>query len=252
MSTESLRVLSAESVQVLKNSIAHRPSLLDMSFEDLRSELRLVLVPSPYQFNASIELLMPEGSGQDSNRDVENSINALDALPGLTPALATDDRLWVTLSFSTYRAYSLARWPIVAGGAERLQNNIRNHFFASGVRGRMRDNAVSRLWWMGHIASRVDGMDPNTVFDILFANSDYRSNLLERNSTSNATSVLSAILAISHEAYESGLEYKRAAFRSFMSRVDLLGGRCNLASLKVADLVERLRPIYLAAYSASN
>lgn len=250
MSIEPLRVLSSESVQVLKSAVMKKPTLLALDFNDLVSDLRLVLVPSPYRLDHSVSLLSPEGISQQSNRDTENCQLVIRALPGITPALATDDRLWVTLSFGEFKDYCLARWPVDSGGHERAPANIRNHFFANGVRGRMRDNAVSRLWWMGHIASRVDGVDSATVFDILFANSDYRSSLLERPSSSNATAVISAIIQITREAYEAGMLYRRSAFRSFMSRVDLLGGRCNLAALQVHELTERLRPLYLSAYES--
>ena len=251
MSIESLRVLSFDSVQELRRIVPARPELTALPFEELLAELRLNLVRSAYLFDSGVSLFIPRGISQEENMDVANCRQMLQALPGLTPALATDDRLWVTLTFSVFREYTLARWPIGARGEENQASNIKNHFFASGVRGRMRDNSVSRLWWMGHIASRVESLHPDEVFGILYSNSDYRSNLLERNSTSNATPVLSAILEITREAYQKGIAYQRPAFRSFMSRVDLLGGRCNLAALSSSELISKLRPLYAAAYEAA-
>jgi hypothetical protein len=249
MSSESVQVLSSESVQLLKEGITTRPDLIDLSLDEIRAELGLTLVGTSYKRDPSVSLKLPSGSKQSENQDVANSVLLLKALPGLTPATATDDRLWATLSFGVFKEYALTRWPIDARGPANRVVNIRTHFFANGVRGRMRDNAISRLWWMGQIAARVSDMSPEVTFDILFGNSDYRSNLLERNSTSNATSVLTAILRLSYDAYQAGKPYQRLAFRRFMSRVDMLGGRCNLAALAPDVLYAKLRPIYDAAYN---
>ena len=173
----------------------------------------------------------------------------LKILSELTPAQATDERLWATLCFSEFRDYVGERWRFRSADGTKLQNHISNHWFASGVRGRMRDNGISRLWWMGYTAKSIPEFSLEKVFDILFFNSDYRSNLLERNSTANAVNVTTAILKITDEAYTSGTLFKRSSFRNFMSKVDTLGGRSNLASMDVASLVKVLKPIYTEAYA---
>ena len=112
----------------------------------------------------------------------------------------------------------------------------------------MRDNGVSRLWWMGYIASKVPDMNMNSVFDLLFANSDYRSSLLERTGSSNALSVLVAVLKISNEFFNQGIVYEREKFREFMRQVNFLGGRRNLAAMSHKDLIDLFRPLYRQAY----
>ena len=112
----------------------------------------------------------------------------------------------------------------------------------------MRDNAISRLWWMGHIASRIPGRDVDEVFEVLFLNSDYRSSLLERNSSANSINVTAAVLNVSKSAYDSGVPFKRESFRTFMKDLDFLGGRVHLATLNTDDLVDLLKPMYNRAY----
>ena len=86
----------------------------------------------------------------------------------------------------------------------------------------MRDNAVARLWWMAHIAKRVQVSSYEEVLKTLFFNSDYRSSLLERNSSANAINVVVSILSISQKAFSSGIEFERAKFRAFMKTQILL------------------------------
>ena len=94
-------------------------------------------------------------------------------------------------------------------------------------------------------------MSIEQVFSILFENSDYRSSLLERNSSANSLNVLVAVLRVSDSAYRAGTSYDRASFRNFMSKVDTLGGRCSLAALDVKTLVHIFTPIYEESYSES-
>lgn len=249
MSDNLYAVLKSESVQKLKRSILVKPSLMEIPYDELCGELHLSSVSTTYKFNSDITLAMPKGATQELNSDAENCKLILKFLPELTPAQATDERLWVTLCFSEFKNYANERWPFRSTDEAKLQSHISNHWFANGVRGRMRDNAISRLWWMGYMARNIPEFSLEKVFDILFFNSDYRSSLLERNSTANAINVTTAILKITDEAYTSGIPFKRDSFRSFMSKVDTLGGRSNLASMDVASLVKVLKPIYTEAYA---
>jgi len=113
----------------------------------------------------------------------------------------------------------------------------------------MRDNAISRLWWMGYTAKNIPEFSVDKVFEILFFNSDYRSSLLERNSSANSVNVSTAILRITEDAYKNGIQYKRECFRDFMMKVDTLGGRSNLAAMDIGSLVSILKPIYQKSYA---
>ncbi|WP_353427242.1 DUF6339 family protein [Polynucleobacter sp. MWH-UH19D] len=248
MSDNLYSVLKTESVLKLKRSLLANPALLELSFDDLCDELHLSLVTTNYKVNTEVTLVMPKGATQELNGDTENCKLILQILPELTPAQATDERLWVTLCFSLFKGYVNERWPFKSSSEEKIQNHISSHWFANGVRGRMRDNAISRLWWMGYMAKNIPAFSVDKVFEILFFNSDYRSSLLERNSSANAINVTTAILKITDEAYTSGTPFKRDNFRNFMMKVDTLGGRSNLAAMDVDSLVRVLKPIYKEAY----
>lgn len=247
-----LPVLSSDSVQKLKRTIAKNPDLIEDSLESIAGTLSLTYVPTGYQIDASIELASPEGFSQELNKDVENSTRLLACLPNLTPANATDERLWATLSFGKFSPYLQKRWPFRQSNDGKLATHIQNHWFATGVRGRMRDNGVSRLWWMGYIASKVPGLSTDEVHNILFANSDYRSSLLERNSSTNSVVVLSSILKVTHTAIAKGIKYDRACFRDFMKEINLLGGHKNLAAIEQDSLIEMFGPLYEKCYTRNK
>ena len=65
--------------------------------------------------------------------------------------------MWVYLCHCDCPQYVTARWlgrrPDKDEDAVR---EVRNHFFAVGNRALIRDNAVSRLWWLGKIAHDID------------------------------------------------------------------------------------------------
>ena len=248
MSSNLLQVINTQSLQKLRLAVLANPDIIEMKFDDLVEKLSLTLVPSAYEFDETISLELPVGFSQAENKDAINCALMLKALPSLSPANATDDRLWVTLSFGPYSDYVQKRWPFRVSEESKLTNHVINHWFAKGPRGRMRDNGVSRLWWMGYIASKVPDMSMNSVFDLLFANSDYRSSLLERTGSSNALSVLVAVLKISNEFFTQGIVYEREKFREFMRQVNFLGGRRNLAAMSHKDLIDLFRPLYRQAY----
>jgi len=101
----------------------------------------------------------------------------------------------------------------------------------------------------GHTAKHITAFTVDKVFEILFFNSDYRSSLLERNSTANAINVTTAILKITDEAYGEGIKFKRESFRNFIKEVNIIGGRSNLAAMDIENLVKVLKPVYRETYA---
>lgn len=240
--------MSTHSVQKLRSAVLAKPDLIEKKLDDLSTEFSLTMVPSSYTIDYSQKLELPEGFSQKENKDTANCLVIHKMLPLLTPAEATDERLWVTLCFGLLSEYVNSRWPLRRSVEDKLSSHVLNHWFGNSVRGRMRDNGVSRLWWMGYISNRVPNMPLETVHEILFANSDYRSNLLERTSSANSLSVLIAILRVSQAAFAEGIPYQRYPYREFMRRVNFLGGRRNLAAMDEVSLINLFAPEYKKCY----
>ena len=245
-----MEVLSTESVEKLRAACQDNPLLINESFEDVFDDLNLTLVPLKLDSVDLTPLKSPAGISQDTNFDLENCKSIYDSLSTLTAAKATDERLWVTLCFRDYSEYVIKRWPLER--AKTPSNHVQDHWFARTSRNRMRDNGISRLWWMAHIAKRVPGSTIDEVLATLFFNSDYRSSLLERNTSANAINVVVSILSISQRAFDSGTEFNREKFRNFMKKVDLIGKRTSLPSLGQDELEQLLSPVYAEAYEMTK
>ena len=96
---------------------------------------------------------------RSAQADIEASRTLYRALPGMTPALAREERVWVRLSHVECLGYARDRW-LTGQIGERLDQQVRLHLFASGLTGIRDDNALSRLWWNMHIATIADPDDP--------------------------------------------------------------------------------------------
>lgn len=245
-----MQILSTESLEKLRSECSTDPQLILKPFDEVVDNFNLTLIPHKYGNKSLPTLQQPDGQTQDKNKDLENCKIIIGSLADLTAADATDERLWATLCFREYATYVRSRWSL--DRAKNAKNHVQEHWFARTNRNRMRDNAIARLWWMAHIAKRVPNSSYEEVLKTLFFNSDYRSTLLERNSSANAINVLVGVLSISQKAFANNIEFNRDKFRDFMKQVDLLGKRTLLPSLSTDDLIQILSPIYDEAYRDKN
>ena len=184
-----------------------------------------------------------------SSHDAENAMLVYRSLEMLTHQQAADERLWTYLCHAECAPYVAARWL----AAHRLSDKdedarvrrVRNHFFASGNRALIRDNALSRLWWLGRIAVRVDPEDPRRFLDILLYRQDVRSALIERPAISMNHDVLRAIYAVMLSCWEDDGPkaelFQREAFRQWMVNLNRRGGVVLLDALSDDQLRKLIR-----------
>ena len=244
---QNLSVLSQQSVDHLRLICKNGVDILKFDFNELKNEFSLSEIETNIQFDPDISLLHPEGQKQESNNDLVNCGLAKKALPNLKDIDATDERLWVTLALKYYKSYSVARWPYQPK-TDHAQHRL-NHWFASTVRNRMSDNAIGRLWWYQRLSSRISPTKYEEILGNIFFNSDYRSSMLERNTSSAITQVVSTIIEITSEQNAKGIHYNRQNFRDFMQKINFLAGRSRLAALNSEQLKDVLQKLYLEAYA---
>lgn len=170
--------------------------------------------------------------------EVACTLSAFNAFPTLTPYLARDERLWVYLTHIIFLDYSRARWPI-PDEDNRAVAHIKKHFFATGARGIERDNAISRLWWMALICSRVRTMPLERALKVFLHQTDVRANIVERPTTAQNINVLSSVLQKLGDSYEGdkGL-YERERFRGMMKELNLKGGTKLLEVLDTHEVIK--------------
>ena len=176
----------------------------------------------------------------DVTDDKENIITIYQALNCLSLQQATDERIWTYLTHVLAKEYTSKRWNAIPEDDEKAVKYIEAHYFVTGVRGLIRDNAVARLWWMGHVASRCKDYSLEKTLSILLKVSDVRANLLERPFASASPEVFSGIIRVLGKVFDSEdpAIYQRKNFREFMKRVNQQGGRIMFNALNSKKLDE--------------
>jgi Family of unknown function (DUF6339) len=257
MSVTKLQILGEDSFNTLHKEVVTSPlDLLKQSnevkdFEDISPQFGLTLVESNYNFDDSMKLTLPRGKSWAENGDRKNCEIIFNALPDLTAIEATDERLWVTLCFNQFNDYANARWPIAIPEGPKspeqvVSNSIREHRFASTARGRWRNNAVSRLWWMAHYAHSFEELDANVVLKILCLDSDLVGNLLGRPWTSNNRKVSIFLLKELQSRYLNidAPPFNRTNFRNTLKELDLRAGKYVLAALDENQIEKLVHDIF--------
>ena len=180
---------------------------------------------------------------QLSSTDVDNAMVVYGSLSNLSVHQASIERMWAYLCHCDCPQYVAARWL-----NRRPQNDedaareVLNHFFAVGNRALIRDNGVSRLWWLGKIAHDVAPDNPRQFLIILLHRQDVRSALIERPSVSMNRRVLREIYEVMKDHWNNGgVLFEREPFRSWMIALNRRGGVVLLDALPGEALRKLLR-----------
>lgn len=219
MSLEPLKYLSESRLAELRSKIPENyerytaGDFLDLSAENgwsielgLKVDLDL------------LKTLSPEG-GADS--EVRNSLLVWRTLSNLSPALATEERIWVRLAHLECLEFSRKRWLDVPSKEARLAA-IETHFFASTQTQTRDDHAIARLWWNAYIAFLAMPDDHELALRTMLGKADIRSNLIERSRTSSrpplAAGIIRAMVA------DPEIADTESGFRLFMKELNKFGG----------------------------
>lgn len=187
-------------------------------------------------------------------RDSDNALRVHDHLGALTPHEASEERLWVYLCHVECADYLRVRWlGKRPKKTEEAVGKVRNHFFARGARALIRDNGISRLWWLGKIAREVDPKDPEAFLRIVLFRQDVRSSLLERPFVSRNVGILREIHRLMKEYWESDRElFERKRFRAWMRGINARGGVVLLDALSPGALRRLLEEEAVAAIAGDD
>ena len=230
-----IRYLRDSTVAALRDSIADNLDLYrsgDFGFLDLDSAQYHEL-PVETDDNALASLKMPAG---DDFFEVENCLAVHEYLKGLSAYDARDERLWCYLTHTVLLKYTLARWPIPTDDTKAV-SHITTHFFAKTNRQIERDNSASRLWWMAHLCTRVQGVSHAEALNAFLYRADVRANIIERPTVAQSTNVFSVILkSLMTSATGKKALFERNAFRQVMVELNSIGGFKLLDSLPETEL----------------
>lgn len=148
---------------------------------------------------------------QKNADDLTNTRLLYDAFKGLSPLQASNKYMWTYLchAIPEYREYIRDRWL-----QEERENTIRNRYFVTTSGSLLNDNALSRLWWYGHLT--YDASNPNhyALTEILLTNQTICTDVMDTFNRMNFSRMKGVLMAIKQfkeeiESNEGITEYFR-------------------------------------------
>ena len=221
MQQDPLHYLSETKLGELRRDVdRHRERYATGDFADLERDNGWAIEASGVTIEYDL-LASLDGAVRTAEGDRAASVALYRALPGMTPALAREERVWVRLSHVECLGYARSRWlPGLEG--EQLDLQVHRHLFGNGLTGIRDDNALSRLWWNMHIAAIADPDDPEGALDLILKTADIRSNFVERPNTAARPPLARAVIrAMRRDQWITSTE---RAFREFMIVLNRDGG----------------------------
>ena len=98
--------------------------------------------------------LTPVAEGGIPNQADRQALDFYRSFDGMSPSLATDERLWAWMTHFRLHAYGLKRWRRPSN--INMKNYVRDHWFNSGSTDAFwRHNTASRTWWIAHTALKA-------------------------------------------------------------------------------------------------
>lgn len=221
MTLQTLKFVSEAKLEELRQQVAaNRERYLSSGFDDLESDNGWSIDAKSCRVDLAA-LAHLNGRDQGAAGDARNSLVLYRALQGMTPALATEERVWVRLTHIECITYCRDRW-LATVASEKLDEQIHKHLFAGGRTGIRDDNALSRLWWNAHIAAIANPEDPSEALQYILMKADIRSNIVERARAGSRAQLLRAI--IRQMKNQAWMTEKEENFRFFMKRLNRDGG----------------------------
>jgi hypothetical protein len=165
--------------------------------------------------------------------EIKNALLVWSVFEGLSPALATEERIWARLTHLECLEFTRKRWLDVSNKDEGIKA-INKHFFASTQTGVRDDNSVSRLWWGAYIAKLAMPDDHETALKTILSKADIRSNLVERSRTGSRPVLAAAIIRAM--VSDPRIAESEDGFREFMKIMNRMGGGELFEVMPVSDV----------------
>ena len=130
---------------------------------------------------------------QKAQEDLVNTRKLYDAFKNLTPWQASNKYMWTYLChvIPEYRAYIRDRWM-----REERENTIRNRFFVTTPGSLLNDNALSRLWWYGHLTYDRKNSNHYALTEVLITNQTICTDVIDTFNRMNYDRMRGVLLAI--------------------------------------------------------
>ena len=241
--SKGLSVPSTSTVDLLRELATEQPEfVIEQSLEVIKNSL-----PDWEEVELDLEIDLSRGLSWPTREGVMDATNAevvrLHILPSLPPNLATDERLWVALTFGPYRDYVRARFPAAKSAAKSPTSFLENHYLCGG-RNFKRSNAIAHLWWLGEL-STSNGSHNREMTEFLMTRQEIYSAVIDRPKLFTSAEVRKAVVSGTQEFFEdSDVAWNKTLFRKVMKELDFLAGRKFLPSLRQEDLTQITKDLF--------
>lgn len=237
---QPLKLFSLATVEALAQDLPKNLHLYASgNFGDLSKQSGWTIETSTAQLDESaIPELLAEATPQ---AEVKNSLLVYDALQGMTPAMARDERIWARLCHVECFHYARARW---LKSSTVHESSVRSHFFARGLPGCRDDNAIGRLWWNAHIARLASPQDVELGLTRLLSKANVRLQVIDRADTAFRQPLVAGIVRILGDEW---LQSEDDAVAHFMYEVNKASGGTVFEALDEASIDKHLASCLHAA-----
>ena len=165
---------------------------------------------------------------QKSEEDLINARNIHEAYRTLTPLQASNKYMWTYLCHAVPKnvEYIRNRWM-----GDMRENTIKTRFFVTNSGSLLNDNALSRLWWYGHLTYDKTQSDPYALTKILLMNQTICTDVMDTMNRMNPNRIKGVLLAIKDFKDEIGDEGITDYFRECKKYLN------HYAAVSVMDLL---------------
>jgi hypothetical protein len=234
VTAEPLKLLSAVVVDQLASCIGqHVERYASGDFRELAQQSGWAIETKLAKWDPSVVDNLDPAGGPEA--EIKNSLLIFNALEGMTPALAREERLWVRLCHIECLDYARQRW---LKGAADVQQQAKLHFFAPSLSGCRDDNAMGRLWWNGYVASLASPDDVELGLRRLLARANIRLQVVDRADTAFRLPLIQGIFRILGS--ETWFASYDAAIADFMFEVNKRSGGIVFEALEPAAVDDHL------------
>lgn len=235
-----LKLLSAATVEKLTLGVAENiDRYTSGNFVDLAQESGWAIETQAVQWDEKVVGQLSTDPTPEA--EVRNSLLTFNALPGMTPATARDERIWARLCHIECLDYVRARW-LKSGG--NVESRIRSHFFAPGLPGCRDDNAIGRLWWNVFVAKLANPEDPELALTRLLARANIRLQVIDRADTAFRQPLVAGVVRLLQDSWFNTYD---AAVADFMFEVNKASGGIIFEALSEARIDAHLQYCLTAA-----
>lgn len=180
--------------------------------------------------DTDVELLLPNVEDR-KQYDGINAARIHSSFNSITPAIATDERLWATLCHTKFLSFMKARWPVSVVQKNQTLDGIiqqRYFFYRSDPRKSQERNGLARLWLSADMTFDPNRNNPYELTEVMLQNTNFVFHLFGRKFSSNKDILQGTLEAILMLEKEFGRAVSKTPITEYGRRLNLIGGASSL------------------------